>query len=374
MFFLKIRCEKKDLQTAVNNVSRAAPSKSPIPALEGILFEADRNVLTLTAYDTRIGIYTTVEADILESGSIVLPARFLTDLVRRLPDGLVTVESDGNFSTTISCGKTELQVMGIDAETFPELSEINPIHNISIPENLLKSMINQTIFSVSTSESRPVYMGVLFEVGKDDLTMVAVDGYRLARRSENLGQAQMKPCSFIIPGTSLSEVERLCSADKKDEVFIALGEKHASFTIGCTVLITRRLEGEFMNYRKSIPSSFRYQAVVEREELMRVIDRVSLVIKDKQSSPVKMLFENGNMQFYCTTPFGHAEDSCLCEGNGDGLRIGFNDRYFMDALKAAEEEKLRISMNTPSSPIIIEAAEGGSYLYMVLPVRLREND
>ena len=159
---MKIRCEKKDLQTAVNNVSRAAPSKSPIPALEGILFEADRNVLTLTAYDTRIGIYTTVEADILEPGSIVLPARFLIDLVRRLPDGLVTVESDGNFSTTISCGKTELQVMGIDAETFPELSEINPIHNISIPENLLKSMINQTIFSVSTSESRPVYMGVLF--------------------------------------------------------------------------------------------------------------------------------------------------------------------------------------------------------------------
>ena len=374
MFFLKIRCEKKDLQTAVNNVSRAAPSKSPIPALEGILFEADRNVLTLTAYDTRIGIYTTVEADILEPGSIVLPARFLIDLVRRLPDGLVTVESDGNFSTTISCGKTELQVMGIDAETFPELSEINPIHQISIPENLLKSMINQTIFSVSTSESRPVYMGVLFEVGKDDLTMVAVDGYRLARRSESLGQAQMKPCSFIIPGTSLSEVERLCSADKKDDVYIALGEKHASFTIGSTVLITRRLEGEFMNYRKSIPSSFRYQAVVEREELMRVIDRVSLVIKDKQSSPVKMLFENGNMQFYCTTPFGHAEDSCLCEGNGEGLRIGFNDRYFMDALKAAEEEKLRISMNTPSSPIIIEAAEGGSYLYMVLPVRLREND
>ena len=374
MFFLKIRCEKKDLQTAVNNVSRAAPSKSPIPALEGILFEADRNVLTLTAYDTRIGIYTTVESDILEPGSIVLPARFLIDLVRRLPDGLVTVESDGNFSTTISCGKTELQVMGIDAETFPELSEINPIHQISIPENLLKSMINQTIFSVSTSESRPVYMGVLFEVGKDDLTMVAVDGYRLARRSERLNVTQMKPCSFIIPGTSLSEVERLCSADKKDEVFIALGEKHASFTIGCTVLITRRLEGEFMNYRKSIPSSFRYQAVVEREELIRVIDRVSLVIKDKQSSPVKMLFENGNMQFYCTTPFGHAEDSCLCEGNGDGLRIGFNDRYFMDALKAAEEEKLRISMNTPSSPIIIEAAEGGSYLYMVLPVRLREND
>ena len=129
-----------------------------------------------------------------------------------------------------------------------------------------------------------------------------------------------------------------------------------------------------MNYKKSIPSSFRYQAVVEREELIRVIDRVSLVIKDKQSSPIKMIFEDGSMQFYCTTPFGHAEDSCLCEGDGEGMRIGFNDRYFMDALKAAGEEKLKLSMNTSSSPIIITAAEGGSYLYMVLPVRLRESD
>ena len=371
---MKIRCEKKDLQTAVNNVSRVAPSKSPIPALEGILLEAAGGELTLTAYDTKIGIYTVLDAAVMEPGSIVISARFLSDLVRRLPDGMVMIEADDSLSVSIVCGKTEFHVMGIDAETFPSLSEINAVQNIALPENLLKSMINQTIFSVSVSESRPVYMGILFEVSEDDLTMVAVDGYRLAKRTERLEQAQMQPCSFIIPGTSLSEVERLCSAEKKDEVLIALGEKHASFSIGSTVLITRRLEGEFMNYRKSIPSSFRYQAVVEREELIRVIDRVSLVIKDKQSSPVKMIFEDGNLQFFCTTPFGHAEDSCLCSGDGEGMRIGFNDRYFMDALKAASEEKLKISMNTSSSPIIITAAEGGSYLYMVLPVRLRDSD
>jgi DNA polymerase-3 subunit beta len=371
---LKIRCEKKDLQTAVNNVSRIAPSKSPIPALEGILLAAEGATLTLTAYDTKIGIYTDLYADVLEKGSIVISARFLSDLVRRLPEGMVRIESDDSLGVSIVCGKTEFHVMGMDAETFPALSEISPLQNIAVPENLLKSMINQTIFSVSTSESRPVYMGILFEVGTDDLTMVAVDGYRLARRSERIEQAQMKPCSFIIPGTSMSEVERLCSSEKKDNVTISLGDKHASFSIGNSVLITRRLEGEFMNYKKSIPSSFRYQAVVEREELIRVIDRVSLVIKDKQSSPIKMIFEDGSMQFYCTTPFGHAEDSCLCEGDGEGMRIGFNDRYFMDALKAAGEEKLKLSMNTASSPIIITAAEGGSYLYMVLPVRLRESD
>ena len=371
---MKIRCEKKDLQTAVNNVSRVAPSKSPIPALEGILLAAEDASLTLTAYDTKIGIYTVLFADVLENGSIVISARFLSDLVRRLPEGMVTIEADDSFSVSIVCGKTEFHVMGMDAETFPALSEIDAVQNISVPESLLKSMINQTIFSVSASESRPVYMGILFEVGEDDLTLVAVDGYRLAKRQERIEKARMNPCSFIIPGTSMSEVERLCSSEKKDDVIIALGDKHASFSIGNSVLITRRLEGEFMNYRKSIPSSFRYQAVVEREELIRVIDRVSLVIKDKQSSPIKMIFEDGNLQFYCTTPFGHAEDSCLCSGDGEGMRIGFNDRYFMDALKAASEEKLKLSMNTPSSPIIITAAEGGSYLYMVLPVRLRDSD
>lgn len=373
MIFLKIRCEKKDLLTAVSNVSRAAPAKSPIPALEGILFEAG-NSLKLTAYDTRIGIYTTLDAEIREKGCIVIPARFLMELVRRLPDGYVSIEADQSLTTTIRCGRTEFHVMGLDPESFPELNVVDALQNIAIPEKILKSMITQTIFSVSTSETRPLYMGVLFEVGETNLTLVAVDGYRLAKRSEELENTAMQPCSFVIPGTSLNEVERICSADKDDDVLIALGEKHASFSIGNTVLITRRLEGEFMNYRKSIPTSFRHEIVVERDELIRVVDRISLVIKDKQSSPVKMIADDGNLEFFCTTPFGHAEDSCLCEGSGEGLKVGFNDKYFMDALKAAGDEKLRISMNTPSAPIVIEAAEGGKYLYMVLPVRLRDGD
>ena len=371
---MKFLCEKNALQIAAATVSRAAAAKSPVPAMEGILFEAQSSSLKLTAFDTKIGMYTTAEADVQEPGSVVLPARFLVDLVRRLPDGMVSIESDADFSVGIRCGKTEFHLVGLDPESFPELNVVNPRHTFRIPEGVLKSMINQTVFAVSTSDSRPLYMGVLFEVGTEDLTMVAIDGYRMARRNEEIANAGMEPCSFIIPGTSLNEVERLCSTDGEDHVIISLGDKHASFQVGKTVLITRRLEGEFMNYRKSIPTSFRYEIIVEREEMMRVIDRVSLVIKEKQNSPIKMIVGDGNLQFFCTTSFGHAEDACLCEGSGEDLRIGFNDKYFMDALKAADEEKLRISMNTPTAPIIIEAAEGGKYLYMVLPVRLREGD
>ena len=350
---MKILCEKNTLQTAAANVSRAAASKSPVPAMEGILFEARQGNLKLTAFDSKIGMYTFMDADIQQEGSVVLPARFLVDLLRRLPDGMMSIESDENLSVSIRCGRTEFHLIGLDPDSFPELNVVNPRQTIRIPEGLLKSMINQTVFAVSTSDSH---------------------GYRMAKRNEEIESSGMEPCSFIIPGTSLNEVERLCAADGKDEVVIALGDKHASFSVENTVLITRRLEGEFMNYRKSIPTSFRYEIIVEREEMIRVIDRVSLVIKEKQNSPVKMIVGEGLLQFFCTTSFGHAEDVCICEGSGEGMRIGFNDRYFMDALKAANEEKLRISMNTPTAPIIIEAAEGGQYLYMVLPVRLREGD
>ena len=342
--------------------------------MEGILFDAKQDNLKLTAFDSKIGMYTNIDVQVMEAGSVVIPARFLVDLLRRLPDGMVRVETDDNFSVDIRCGRTEFHLIGLDPETFPELNVVNPRQTFRIPESLLKSMINQTVFAVSTSDSRPLYMGVLFEVGNEDLTMVAIDGYRMAKRSEEIENGGLEPCSFIIPGTSLNEVERICSSEGKEDVIIALGDKHASFSVGNTVLITRRLEGEFMNYRKSIPTSFRYEVVVEREELISVIDRVSLVIKEKQNSPIKMIAEDGYLQLFCTTSFGHAEDVCSCEGTGEGIKVGFNDRYFMDALKAANEEKVRISMNTPTAPIIIEAAEGGKYLYMVLPVRLREGD
>ncbi|MCR5089862.1 MAG: DNA polymerase III subunit beta [Oscillospiraceae bacterium] len=371
---MKIQCEKKDLLAAIVNVSRAAPSKSPVPALEGILTETTENGLKLTAYDTKIGIYTTIPTEVAEEGRCVIPARFLGDLVRKLPDGLVKIECDERMNISIRCGKSEFHVAGYDPQEFPELEAIREIDSVMIPEGLLKNMINQTIFAVSDSETRPIYTGILFEVGETELTLVAVDGYRLAKRSESTEMARMNPCSFVIPGSTLNDVEKICNADSAEPVVISLGEKHASFAIGNTVLISRRLEGEFMNYRKSIPTNFRYEIFVEREEMIQVLERISLVIKEKHNSPSVMIIDDGRMEIYCSTSFAHAEDVCLCEGNGEGMKIGFNSSYFLDALRAAGEEKLKLSLNTSSSPIIIEAAEGGKYLYMVLPVRLRDND
>ncbi len=180
----------------------------------------------------------------------------------------------------------------------------------------------------------------------------------------------MEDCSFVVPGSALSDVEKICS-DEDGKVSIAVGSKHVSFSVGDTVVISRRLEGEFLNYRKSIPETFKVQLKVDRSELISSIDRVSLIVSEKNSSPVRMTLGDGVIDCLCVTPIGRAEDVCTCEGSGEDLLIGFNDRYMRDALKAASADELLLCVNTASSPCILKAADGSeSFTYMVLPVRL----
>ena len=370
---MKFTCEKGLLQAACTIASRATASKSPIPALEGLLIEAKGDV-KITGYDLKEGIYTNIQADIAQGGSIVVGARFFGEMIRRMPEGIVTLSTDMNNGVKVRCGKSEFNFMGISAEDYPEMPMLDPINTISLPQKILRSMINQTIFAVADTDVRPIYTGTLFEVEGDVLTLVSVDGYRLAKRCEKLESARMENCSFVVPGSALSDIERICG-DTEDPVEISVGAKHISFLIGDTVVISRRLEGEFLNYRRSIPEMFRTVVTVERSEIMSVIDRVSLIISEKNSSPVRMTFGDGSIDCLCMTPFGKAEDLCTCEGSGSGLEIGFNDRYLMDALKAAGTDELQLCLNTASSPCVIRAADGGeAFTYMILPVRLRAGE
>ena len=367
---MKIVCEKHILQAACAVSGRATASKSPIPALEGLLVEAGA-ALKITGYDLKKGIYTIVDADVQQPGSIVVAARLLGEMLRRLPDGMVTISSDENDNINIKCGRSEFNIMGISAEDYPEMPVVDGLNNISLPQKILKSMINQTIFAVSDNDIRPIYTGTLFDVEENMLTLVSVDGYRLAKRCEKTEGAAMENCSFVVPGSALSDIERICS-DSDEDIKISVGAKHISFSMGNTVVVSRRLEGEFLNYKKSIPENFKYTVEVERAEFMSVIDRVALIINDKNSSPVRISFNDGSIDCLCVTPIGKAEDVCVCEGNGEGLEIGFNDRYLMDALKASGKEKLLVCFNTASSPCIIRAADGSdAFTYMILPVRLR---
>ncbi len=234
-------------------------------------------------------------------------------------------------------------------------------------------MINQTLFAVSDNESRPVYTGSLFEMEAGLLTLVSVDGYRLALRREKMAGGSGE-VSFIVPGNALSDLEKIC-ADSDDPVGITVGSKHISFSIGNTVLISRRLEGEFLNYRKAVPETFRYTMKAERQELCRVVDRVSLIIDDRVKNPIRCRVGDGAISMTCVTALGRADDVCPVEGSGEGLEISFNNRYLLDALKAAPADKVSINMSTSSSPCVILPSDGGdSFLYMILPVRLKAGE
>lgn len=370
---MKFKCEKYLLQGCCTTASRAAAAKSPIPALEGLLLEAG-NGLSVTGYDLKKGIYTRIEAEVEEAGSIVVGARFFGEMIRRLPDGIVTVSTDENCGVKVRCGKSEFNFIGIMAEDYPELPKVEGLNNVSLPQSIMKKMINQTLFAVADSDIRPIYTGTLFDIEDKELTLVSVDGYRLAKRSEQIENGELENCSFVVPGSALSDVERICG-DVEDEVKIVVGAKHISFCIGETVVVSRRLEGEFLNYRKSIPESFRYTLAVERSEFMATIDRVALIVNEKNSSPIRIRFNEGSMDCTCMTPLGRSEDVCLCEGSGEGLEMGFNDRYLLDALKAASKDRVNINVSTASSPFVITAADGtDSFTYMILPVRLRAGD
>lgn len=213
------------------------------------------------------------------------------------------MEVDGKNAVKVKCGRSAYDFIAIDAAEYPELPEMDEAEAVSLPQKTLKAMIDETIFAVSTNESRPVYMGSMFEIGGGQLTVVSVDGYRLALRREKLEGSGRDGLSFIIPGAALQDISRIC-ADSEDAVLINVGAKHVTFTIGETVVISRRLEGDFLNYRRAVPDNFRFKMKISREEFLSVVDRVSLVVDEKIKSPLRLVFGDGNIDFACVTPVG----------------------------------------------------------------------
>lgn len=367
---MKLTCEKYLLQAAAAVCSRASAAKSPIPALEGLLLEAGNN-LRVSGYDLKKAIYTNIEAEVTEPGSIVLDSKLFGEMVRKMPDGIVSITTDEQGMTEVKCGKTEFSFMGIDSEDYPEIPSVAGIKTYEIKQGVIKSMINQSIFAVSDNDSRPVYTGSMFEIENNVLTLISVDGYRLALRREEISGEDTEHTEFIVPGSALADLERVCT-DPEEIVRINVGGNHVSFTVGSTVLVSRRLEGDFLNYRKALPDKFKYEINVNRGELQRAVDRVSLIVDEKTRNPVRMTFCDGLIHCLCNTPIGKAEDICLCSGSGEELEIGFNDRYIMEALKAAPADEITICLNASSSPCVMIPADGSDkFKYMILPIRLR---
>lgn len=367
---MKFTCEKAILQGAISTASRAVPPKSTIPALEGLLLEAQEDGrLFITGYNQETGIRSTVEADVTEAGSMVLPAKLFGEIIRKLPDDTVLFQEE-NLKVHIACGMSEFDLMGIDPEDFPELPNVEYQNSFTIQERALRSMIGQTLFAVSTDESRPIHTGALMVADEEGLTMVTVDGFRLALRREAL-ESRNNSFEFVTPGASLSEVEKICR-DSEELVQVHQGSRHVMFKMGSTILISRRLEGDFLSWRQAIPRNNKVKVTAETRTLLNAIDRVSLIVSEKLKSPLRCTIREGEIDLVTKTAVGYAHDCCPTEGDGGGLEIGFNNKYMMDALKACSTEKISLEMSSPITPCVIVPAEGEEkFLYMILPVRLR---
>ena len=367
---LKFSCEKALLQAAISTAGRAVAAKSSIPALEGLLLEGSRE-LTLSGYNTQTGIRTSFEAQIREEGRIVLNARLFGDIIRRMPDDIIVFSADEKYMVHLSCGDASFDILGLSADDYPELPEVDDEYSVTLPQKTLKAMIGQTAFAVSTNESRPVHTGSLFEIDDTGLTMVSVDGFRLALRHEPLEKIDGGAFRFVAPGSALKEVENICG-DTDEMITVTRGKRHLLFSAGQTQLICRRLEGEFLDYKNAIPRNNPICVEVANSALLQSLDRISVVISEKLKSPVRCVFEQDRVLLSARTGNGEAKDICLTKGDGNGLEIGFNNRYLMEALRYAPADSVRLELNTNISPCVITPVDGSdNFLYMVLPVRLK---
>ena len=303
---MKFSCEKALLQSAIAVTSRAVAQKSSIPALEGLLLRADHQ-LTISGYNMQTGIRTKLSADVVETGEIVLNARLFGDIIRRMPDDVVVITADSKQVVHLHCGDAAFDILGLSAADYPELPVVEDEYAVTIQQKSLRAMIEETAFAVSTNESRPVHTGALFEIGEKGLTMVAVDGFRLAIRREKLEKIEGGAFSFVAPGSALSEVKGIC-ADTEDIASVTLGKRHILFEVGDTELICRRLEGEFLDYKNAIPRKNPIAVVADTKRLIESIDRVSVVISDKLKCPVRCIFDQDKVFLSAKTGNGEAKD------------------------------------------------------------------
>ena len=324
----------------------------------------------LTGFNLETGITVKVGASVTEAGLCVMPARLFFDIVRKLPDDIVTIEVDDKLQVSIRGGASSFKITAMDAEDYPDLPDVNGANGISMPQSALREMIGGTIFSVSENQARPIHTGCLMEVRDETITMVAVDSFRLARRTWHSETPLGQELKFVVPATGLREVEKIL-ADTDEPAVFTLGTKHILFQIGDATLVCRILEGEFIDWRRVVPTNCPVKLTANVAELTSSIERVSLIVSEKIKSPVRCVFGENTADFRTTNTIGSAHDTCDIAGNGGELEIGFNCRYLLDALRAVPSQEVMLELQNGLSPIVFTPVdEKMDFAYIVLPVRL----
>ena len=369
---MRFTCEKSMLVTGLNIASRTVAVKSSLSVIEGILCRASTG-LSLTGYNMETAITYQIDAEVADPGECILPARLFADIVRRLPEGTVTVVVDDNYKVSIRAGYASFTISAESAEDYPELPDVGSGRSIRIPQSALKEMISGTIFAVSENQGRPIHTGVKFEVENECISAIAVDGFRLARRTYHPEAPIQRELSFVVPAGALKEVEKILQ-DTDEEAAFTLGGKHILYQIGDATLICRLLEGDFLDWRRVVPTNCPVKLVANVGDLASSIERVGLIVSEKYKSPVRCVFSDQVLLMRTNTTIGAAEDRCAIAGDGKELEVGFNVRYLADALRVVPSEEVVMELTNGLSPIVLTPADDKhDFAYMVLPVRIKNS-
>lgn len=363
---MKFVCEKGLLQEAISTAQKAVTGKSTMTILEGLLIIAKKNEIMLIGSDIDLSIETKIKAEVIEEGSIVVDSRLFGELIKKLPNSEVEVHTMENNSIEVLCQKSKAIMKYMNSEEFPSLPSINEDMVFNISQGLLKNMIRGTLFAAAQDEIRPILTGVKFEVKDRKLNLVALDGLRLALRSEVLDNDNS--ISAVIPGKTLNEVTKILE-DSDKEVSITFTKNHILFTLEKTKIISILLSGEFINYNSIIPDEYNLKVTVKRSELLDCIERASLMAKEGNTNLIKMDIMDDQMIITSDSQLGKAREELNIIMQGDNLKIAFNAKFLIDVFKIMDEEEIVLELTSSVSPCVVRNKDKNNCTYLVLPVR-----
>lgn len=369
---MRFNCQKEKLGEAVNIVSKAASVKSTISALEGIKAEVAGGIIKLSAYDFNVAICASFEANTVEEGVIIFPAKLFADIIRKLPNDDIYVEADESYQVKISCGGATFNIMGVSPEDFPEIPVVSDQNRIDLSIPAFKRLVKQTVYAASTLDIKPILTGILFEINDEESSVltVGVDQYRLALKRESFEYKSGDIKSFIVPAKTLNELIKILPEESDSNISISVSGKNVMFCYENFVFISRTLEGEFLNYKNVIPADSDVKIKIKRSEMRAMLDRAALITSNAIKSPIRCDFDFDTVKISTASNIGKFTDMISTDNFGKNITIGFNNRFMLDALSACDEEEVIIKLKSELTPIIIEPVEGNEFLFMVLPMRL----
>ena len=363
---MKLVCSKANLLNGVQIVSKAVPNKTTMSILECILVDASKGVITLTANDMELGIETTIDGDILEKGIIALDAKIFLEIVRKLPDSDITIETDSSYKTTITCEKAKFNIIGKSGEDFSYLPVIERDDQIIISQFTLKEVVRQTIFSISDNDNNKLMTGELFDINGDEFKVVSLDGHRISIRKIQLKNSYA-PKKVVVPGKTLSEVSKILPGDADSDVTISFTSKHIVFEFGDTTVVSRLIEGEYFKMDQMLSSDYETKVKINKKELLNCIDRATLLVKEGDKKPIIINITDSGMELKINSILGSMKEDIDIEKQGKDLMIGFNPKFLIDALRVIDDEEVELYMVNPKAPCFIKNPEE-SYIYLILPV------